>query len=81
MMSDNRVCCGAIEKLAGKFDWPLYRPLILDKETKDLKPGDWSIKLINLTSSGKISKDSATAIINYCPFCGARLVEKAENGG
>jgi len=68
--------CGVLEELAKEYKWPLYRPLIFTRN-KQLIRGQWSIKLFHATPSGNISKRATpSAVMKYCPFCGAELEEE-----
>ncbi len=69
-------CCKALNEISEKYNWPIYRPLILDGN-HNIKEGNWSIKLFHSTPSGRIStKSTPSVVMNYCPFCGAQLREE-----
>lgn len=69
-------CCDAFKEIVKMFDYPFYRPLVLNRETKDIELGNWGAKLLKKTPGGNIStKGGATMYLNYCPLCGKELRE------
>lgn len=75
-------CCGGLEKIAKRADFPFERPLYVDPETHQLRVGAWAVKLFKKTPSGRVSSKSAGLLaLNYCPICGVQLLEPGEDAG
>lgn len=75
-MSDQVTCCGALEVVEKRDGSPLYRPMTVNSKTLNLGVGGWALAVTPLTPSGRVSSRGQGAIfINYCPFCGKKLVE------
>ncbi len=74
-MTEN-TCCGIPEKLAEDFEQSIYRPIIWNADVSTLELGPWSFRLFRTTPAGNVSKKgAASALMNFCPFCGETLTD------
>lgn len=67
-------CCGILEKLEAEHDLPFSRPIRLVGNA--LVGGEWAVRVMTLTKSGRISRAAGSSIyvfLEFCPFCGRRL--------
>ena len=70
-------CCGALELLEKQSGSPVYRPVRANMQSGQLSCNDWALRLTPITSGGRVSrKGHGAVLINYCPFCGAKLARE-----
>ena len=80
MITDTGICCEALEQITEEYDFPFYRPLMINKKTMNMSVASWSIKLLKKTAAGNVSKKGgATLIMSYCPACGTKLTDIADD--
>ena len=77
-MSDKITCCGAFEQLIEDgFKHPFNRPISVNwGQSPQLQCKGWAVEMHKDTKSGNITKSGMSQVyLNFCPFCGAKLVE------
>ena len=69
------VCCGKLDEfVAAGFAFPFVRPLLYNLERGEMYTPGWVVYLYRRGGKGApVLKDSQRVILNYCPFCGAKL--------
>lgn len=69
-------CCKMMEQIMEQFPLPFCYPIVINQTNLDLEVKGLAIKLYKKTQAGNLSKrGSATAFLNYCPWCGKQLRE------
>ena len=68
-------CCGKFEEfIAAGFAFPFARPVLYNLERGELYTPGWIVYLYQKGGKGApVLKGSLRVILNYCPFCGAKL--------
>jgi hypothetical protein len=72
----DKACCGALEAYRKSgFEWPFYKPIMIETKTGQLKTSGWHINIMPSLSSGKPDSQNRILIrLEYCPFCGLKLI-------
>ncbi len=74
-MSENNGC-KCIETIAKKWPEPFHKTILFNQEEGQLKVSEWVVKVYSMNPSGRIKRGTENNLmLNYCPFCGSKLME------